>query len=430
MKRVLIISFHSLPFDVIASYRANAYWKHFKKFGLEPVLLTHYLGLKAEEWVSIEKKKNGTIIRVPIKNHRISLFLSFFEALPFLNKISIVLRWLMGFLDASPKSIDSYLSLKSFCKQYLTNNHVDVVLGIFSPHHHLKLCRWINKKHSIPYVLDFRDLWHNRIMNRDYRPSFTEYVQDKTTEYYWKRWLKNALFFTITSDSWKDKLSEFSTTEGYTVNNGFDMEDYYNKNNEGDTGHFTILYTGSLYSSQRIEVFLKGYNKFINDENPTNTTVVFLGSDRKKNTERSYGSYMHDPKSYIKSEINESHVKVTNRVSKNEVIQQLQKAQLLLFLSHPDIPGWHSGKLFDYLGAQKNILMVPDDHGEVGSVIRTTKSGIIANTSEDVRNYLNVAYKEWSEKGKLNFIGDVDKINEFSRENQVKKMAQLLMEVV
>jgi ATP-dependent Lon protease len=56
----------------------------------------------------------------------------------------------------------------------------------------LKNCSWANEKFNLPYILDYRDLWNNRIININYRPNITEKIQDDVSAYWWKKWSKKA----------------------------------------------------------------------------------------------------------------------------------------------------------------------------------------------------------------------------------------------
>lgn len=120
--------------DVIASYRAMAYLNHFNKFGLQPTLLTHHWGKTARcKEITTEALSHGTVIRIPIQKYETNYWLSRIEKIPFLNKVSIMIRWLSGNLDPTASDWNSYKSLKLFCLEHLKRNRYDVLVGIFFP---------------------------------------------------------------------------------------------------------------------------------------------------------------------------------------------------------------------------------------------------------------------------------------------------------
>ncbi|RED99550.1 glycosyltransferase family protein [Marinoscillum furvescens] len=425
MKKILIISCFTLPADVIASYRTMAYLKHFKTFGYEPTVLTHYGGMKAQKEVTFEDYEYGRIIRIPNEPSLFGNIVRLFERIPIINKISILARWAMGYLDASSDSIDSYYNMKAYCVNLLDIRQYDLMIGIFSPHHHLKLCYQLHMRFQIPYVLDFRDLWSNRIMARNYHPNITERFQDLLDGYYWKKWLSKALFFTITSEPWKARLERLTPVKGYLITNGFEEESFTLQPSELHD-EFVVLHAGSLYEHQKINIFLAGVKQFIETCKPINFKVKFIGGDRSSGIEGDRFGFMHAPVKRIRRYLNADYCDVTHRVDKKIILRMMSSSQLLLFLGHSEIEGWYSGKIFDYLASRRPILLVPDDSSVVSKLIKETKSGFIANTPERVYMCLQLAYSQWKANGNFRYSGDEEEILKYSRKSQVKNMSALL----
>ncbi|MBU2885820.1 hypothetical protein KO507_08610 [Gilvimarinus agarilyticus] len=415
--------------DVISSYRAMAYLKHFPKFGFKPTLLTHHWGEDQNNpSVTIEDHEStGQIIRVPVKKHGNVRFFERLESLPILNKFAILTRWLLGQLDAAPSSQDSYLSLKKYCVNHLKTHGYDLILGIFSPHHHLKLCYELHREFDIPYILDFRDLWHNRIIHKHYQPNTTERIQDTITKHYWKKWLSRALFFSITSEDWKNKLNELTPTEGVVIHNGFDPELFEDLPTVKNSDEFVIIHGGSLYEHQKLNIFLEGCKQFVEVEKPTDFKVKFIGGDRENTLPNQISGFMYQAKERIHAILSTEYCDVTQRIPKTSLAKEIAKCQLLLFPSFPDSPGTYAGKIFDMIASKKNTLMVPDDHSAVGDLIRETNTGFICNSPEEVCNLLTTTYSKWKENGKLNYNGNNEAIGRYSRESQVKKIAKQII---
>ncbi|UXX81104.1 hypothetical protein N7E81_08320 [Reichenbachiella carrageenanivorans] len=422
MKKIIIFSYHALPFDVIASYRANAYLKHFSKFGIEPTLVTHDWGSPDCKEVRHEKLAYGRVIRIPKGLELTPKWRVQFEKIPFLNKLGILLRWVSGYLDNDPQMIGNYKSYLKHCNEILSANHYDCMLGIFSPHHHLRLCHTLHENFKIPYILDFRDLWNNRVIHKNYKPNVTEKIQDAITKFYWKKWLSKAAFFSITSEDWKNKINEFSSTKGIVIHNGFDPEMFENVV-PTDTSTFTIVHGGSLYEHQKLNIFLEGCKQFIEKEKPKNFKVKFIGADRGNAFPGQLSGFMYNPVDRIYSLLDKNYCEVTKRIPKQELAQEITNCQLLLFPSLPDSPGTHLGKIFDYVGSKKNILMIPDDNSVVGEMVRETKAGVICNESEEVCKRLTQLHKEWISNGYLKYEGNIKLINKYSRATQVQELA-------
>jgi glycosyltransferase involved in cell wall biosynthesis len=328
-------------------------------------------------------------------------------------------------LDSSPNDLASYYSLKAYCFRHLNIQSFDVVIGIFSPHHHLRLCYRLNHKYKVPYVLDFRDLWDNRIIHHQYKPTAVENIQDRLAQFYWKKWLAKALFFTITSEPWREKINEFSATKGFVITNGFDDEMKVS-DEQMENKWFTILHTGSLYEHQKLEIFLEGCKRFVEHVHPDAFKVKFIGAERGKALSGKLSGFMYKPSERIRNYLSSQYCEITTRIPKAELVREFEKAQLLLFPSFPSSPGTYAGKIFDYLAMKKPVLVVPDDHSVVGELIRKTQAGVVANTPEVVFEMLMKYYNQWTESGKVDYTGVIQEINQYSRKNQVAKMASYL----
>jgi hypothetical protein len=172
MKKILILSYHFEPMNVIATQRAKGYANHFKKFGFEPTIITHQWDKKYEQQLCspadilsntiFEENQAYRVYKLPIGNFKRGRLLGAIEK-TFSNKIGILVSWICGHLDTTSKTLNCKLTERHFLKEHLKTHHYDVMMGIFSPHYHLSNCSWAHKKFNTPYVLDFRDLWDNRM---------------------------------------------------------------------------------------------------------------------------------------------------------------------------------------------------------------------------------------------------------------------------
>jgi hypothetical protein len=430
MKKVLIISYHYLPLDVIASYRTQAYADHLYKHGFFPTIVTHrwerekgntYAFHEKGTEAIVEETESCKVIRLPRQPERLVKLEELNKTQRVLSKLQVLSCWVQGEFELHTRN--SSRTFKAFIFEHLKQHHYDLIIGIFSPHSHLKLCYEIHQKFKIPYVLDFRDLWQNRVIYTDYSPDPKERIEDFLVERYWKKWVSKASFFTIASAPFRDRVAKITKVPGYVVKNGFEsdiLQGYTHKENT----IFKVVHNGSVYHHQKLDIFLQGVKKFIEQVKPENFKVEFIGAI--KEIARGKKSFNFDVEEQLADFLEPKHYSITKRIPRKEALQHVYDAQVVLFPAVPNYPGCYSGKIFEYLGAGKNILVVPTDHSVVEELILETQAGEICNTADEVASYLERKYQEWMQFNCCRYQGIPEKIKLYSREAQVKEMVALL----
>ena len=419
--------------NVIASQRSLGYANHLKKFGYDPTVVTFQWDrdieaqycdkVNFEKEIQMESNEFFKVIKLPIyRSKRVNLLRKIENS--FLKRFGVITSWLAGHLDTSSRLLSYKLSEKYFLKDHLRSNSYDFVIGVFSPHFNLANCSWVGKKFKIKYILDFRDLWDNRIIKKDYKPTRTEKVQDFIYSFYWKLWLRDSCLFSITSEPWLNELEKLSNRKGVIITNGFESSDFSVTSAVNEK--FTIVHNGSLYEHQDLTPFLKGVSLFIQEVESPRIKISFIGAKRNENSENSYNRFLKNPNKIISSYINSEYFELVPRMSRLDSIKRLQKADLLYFPSFPTAPGTYSGKIFEYLGCRKNILVVPKDNCVVDEIVGLTASGQSMNTENEVFNFLKIKYEEWNSKGVCEYSGIDYEIDNFSRSSQTKKLIKAL----
>jgi hypothetical protein len=116
----------------------------------------------------------------------------------------------------------------------------------------------------------------------------------------------------------------------------------------------------------------------------------------------------------------ESHLFMTDRISKEEVIEIQKKSDLLLMVSHSNIKGVTSSKIFEYLSLQKPFIVCPNDHDVLEEIATQSGLGTLLDTRQEVAEYLK----------KDIFVNELkpnlEKLNEFGVKKQVEKLSEIL----
>ena len=108
----------------------------------------------------------------------------------------------------------------------------------------------------------------------------------------------------------------------------------------------------------------------------------------------------------------------------------MSNAQILVFPGFPEVPGNYTGKIFEYLGSRRNILLVPSDKSVVADLITKTKAGQIVDSSDEVSAYLADKFDEWQQNGHCSYHGVRSETEQYSRGSQTAKLAYLIKQAL
>jgi len=279
----------------------------------------------------------------------------------------------------------------------------------------------LKKVEKLPLVLDFRDHWIENPMRPIY-PNIRNKIE-KLMEYHV---IKNANKVILATESiekdMRKKYASLNPSKFCTITNGYDEEDYKNLFIKKKNDKFTLSYVGSFYAKQSPIYFLRAAKKLL-EEKPwisNKTEILFIGSFGKEN-ER-----------IVKELGLEGVVKIVGYVSHKQSIQYLKKsdALLLVIFSGKGDSGIYTGKIFEYLAAQKPILaLVPD--GIAANLILKSRAGVVV-PPEDINAIKNAIYDMFSQynKGILKIAPDLSIIKKFERKKLTRNLANIFNDLL
>lgn len=408
-KKILLISYYAPPLNAVSSYRIDSFLNFLIKYGYHVTLVTRHWDLEYKEWedafktndksIEIVEKENGKTIYLPytIKAKQFSN--------RFINKSYYLYQFLKGNLQPE---IDTYNSFYPFLSNFLKTEKFDLMIGSMPPNNTVKLLYKLNRSFEIPYILDFRDFFNNTIFDLNNRFNFTDYIIKNVSIFWLNKWSKKALFAISISKPFSDKIQELLSIKVHTITNGFEKEKFGIIQNENNS-KFTIRYIGSCSEKQDFQLFIEAYNLFIADKKET---VIELIGTMNKEIEDMFSSQIDSDFLNIKS----------TRVSKEKTIEYTESSDLLLFPTWHTFKGVYSTKIFDYIASNVNILFVKSDNDVIEELVKDTNCGKICSTKNEILDYLNIMYNEWSSSGKIKYRGDKTKVESYSRENQTLKL--------
>jgi len=284
----------------------------------------------------------------------------------------------------------------------------------------------------VKWVADFRDPWST--VRREYEPlkAFRKMAwlcEDLV--------LKNADAVTIVSEPWKeDFVKDHPKISGLgekikVITNGFERVDL--KDGEIDpakfsqilaSGKLTVNFTGYFYAglSDVFHVFLNAVSALVKKGlvDPGRIQINLIGQ-KSDYSERSISDA--DAGGYCKT---------WNYVPRRELEYIQRNSTLLLLLTRHDVRGWHTSKLFEYLGAGRPIFAVCNSHDVAGELVRGLSAGSVIDAwdiSRIEKEFLDI-YRRFIKGEKIEVDSDKAGIEKFTRKNLTEQLAGVYRETL
>jgi len=267
---------------------------------------------------------------------------------------------------------------------------------------------------NIKWVADYRDAWTTSEINLVNKGRLFTLLGkiDKRLE---RKWLSNASFITSVSYPLAERISKTFNVPGYEIQNGFELAEFDKLGDVGKFKKFTVTYVGTLYPGQKIELFIDGMKRLI-DEGKNNIELSLPGlsfdiyqSQRVKNAMVGYEKYFS----------------ITERIPKEETLLIEKKSHLLLYVGWEGFSGVIGSKVYEYLASGTKLLVAPGDNSCIDEIMEHSKAGAYHSTVDGVYCFLKNQYIEFENNNtQVNIMSD--EIMTYSRENQAKLLAELI----
>lgn len=292
--------------------------------------------------------------------------------------------------------------------------HPDVIFASALPFSTAVVAQRLAQAVHCPWVVEFRDLWYGNPYL--HQPAWRALL-DKRLE---AQVLRSVGHITTVSEPLARELhSRYSKPVG-VVTNGFDPDEFPFSGGKGnpDQHKLTIYYGGTIYTGKR-------------DPLPLFKALNLLGDQKQKVEITFSGQDLRGVMQAAHHEGVESCVRVTKFKSRSETISTLLEADiaLLLLWNDPREEGVYSGKLFEYIGSQRPILMLGYKDGVAANLIRNLNAGFISNSPETIASIILKWIKEKEELGYVPPISHPNRL-EYSFIGQFSKQEQVLNSLV
>jgi hypothetical protein len=304
----------------------------------------------------------------------------------------------------------------NYCNKLLEVRHYDFIIVSSPPISIVSLGAELSQIHKVKLIVDFRDLYNHILLKKNHVLSLREKAEMIVLQGFLKHHLRQANLITYATETFGTFMQKIGFSNGELILNGFESELFENLKDE-HIPTFDITLVGTVYPKQNIKLILDVFSDFLDNNLNGEIRINFIGTN-----------CIPEVGDQIKKALPYSFVYVTDKMDRKRALQIAKNSQILFYMGWEGYKSVYSGKIFEYLGLQKNILIVPSDRDVIDSLITNTHSGLSTSDKSEAASFLNKKYKEWSLNGSLKLKGVG--INTYSRENQFQPLIEHLIKKI
>lgn len=302
-----------------------------------------------------------------------------------------------------------------FLTDYLTENPVDVIISTGPPHSMHLIAQQLKESFDIPWMADFRDPWTDLYYNKEFFQLGFAKRKNKRLE---EKVLKSADVVVTVGNELKKYFERFNSNVE-VIPNGFDDEVEHDEEIELSQ-KFSLSYIGLLPKSSLPANLLMAIQCLI-DEN----------SDFKNDIELNFIGDIHESVSALIHELQLSnYTKFFGYVPHKDAIKYQKSAQVLLVLI-PNVDGNKgiiTGKVFEYMAANRPILALGPINGDLQSILTNSNAGTIIDYDDyaKIKSVIIDLYTKFkTQKLAIRSKG----IEKYHRRNLTKQLAAIIKQI-
>ncbi|MCX6155385.1 MAG: glycosyltransferase [Candidatus Kapabacteria bacterium] len=385
-RNVLVISYYFPPMGLSGVQRTLKFVKYLPENGWEPLILTS----SSEAYYAFDETLMDEVPK-PENIYRTKPDISRFAKL----KSGTVMKYPSRFSKAIRSSISSVFfqpdsrsgwrkSAVALGRKILTNNPVHAIYASGPPYTDFLVAMELSKQFEIPFVIDYRDPWLDNPYYHYPSPFHKSYSQNLEEEV-----LKNTSKAVVTSRYVKELMLKryriLSHEDIVIIPQGFDSNDFSAvEATEKNKDKFVITHTGTFGDDLTPKYFLKALASFLskNKEAAEKVEARFAGVMSKSHQK------------LVKKFKLEKNIVNCGYLPHQQSIAELKNADVLwlMFQNKAMTPG----RLFEYIGAQKPILICGPD-GEMKRAALASKAAIDCppNDIKAIEKAISIFYEKW-----------------------------------
>lgn len=298
--------------------------------------------------------------------------------------------------------------------EIIQKENVEVVITTGPPHSTHLIGLEIKKQTGIKWLADFRDPWTDIYYYQDFYPTTLTRKLESAME---SQVLHTADMITAASPGFAKMLAAKLKGENkiFAITNGFDDDDMLTTDKPQETQQFEITYTGTLTAKYPLSTLVSAI-KILDRKIQEVITLNIVGK-----IDQTSADLLKDPRLYAR-------VNLAGYVSHDKAMEYLMgsKALLLLIPILKGNEGIIPAKLFEYIGAGKQIVCIGPKPSDAASIIAENSFGatFIPTEIDELSRWLKTALTTDSQKNSQN-----ESRKKFSRSSLTKKLSVRLTDL-
>ena len=343
--KILILSYYYPPCVGIAPNRPAAFAQNFSLENEVKVVTRHWTGTE-NKWTDYlisnpspkqTEKVNGNleVIRLPYQEK--------------LRKNNAARTLWDAFSGKADSEIDS-MQFFPEASDLITRWKPDVLLVSSPPLNIITLAEKLSSVHQIPFIADFRDFENHIILNTQKTAGLKERILFHFKSKHISKRLLHSIGITAVNSQIIEYFQQKVKKPAALVFNGFeqDLFEQFVPVEALKLEHFTISIIGTIYPNQDLDIFLNAFQKVLQTIPDIKVCFQFIGTNSIPETG-----------SRIKEALPADKLLLTDRIPRREAISYMEQSHLLWQPEMKGYTGMYTGKIFEYLGAKRTILVAP-----------------------------------------------------------------------
>ncbi|WP_343834989.1 glycosyltransferase [Castellaniella ginsengisoli] len=284
-------------------------------------------------------------------------------------------RFYVSWMYVPDRYIGWFFFARKACQQTIDEGwRPDIIYASATPYTALMVASSIGRRYRIPWVGELRDLWTDN-------PYAHHRAISKWLE---RRTLRTAAALVTVSEPLAKVLADKYPSPCHVIMNGFDAEDFSGgagpqaDRSGTENRRLKIVYTGQLYAGRRDPTKL--FQALSMDRSlMSQVDVWFYGPNLAWVADLAVEYGVQDA------------VCVHEPITREEAIREQQQADVLLLLTwdDPRERGVLTGKLFEYIGAGRPILVLGHVGGDAAALVRREGFGMASSDPAEILGFLS-----------------------------------------